>query len=177
MKITTTLRVDEELLDAFRARAAEKERSLNWEIVATLRAALGEQEGIQPAVRELTAPSRSPSVALATRDEVRRVYDHWRAARGRTDAIYDRPLEERLAKIRTRMKRFTPEQLCHAIDGVARDPWEDRPLHDDLKIIFRSDAQVEKFLDLAERGPASNGKHVSAADVLGAAARLAREGR
>jgi hypothetical protein len=105
------------------------------------------------------------------------VYDHWRTARGRTRASYDRPLPERVKVIQTRLRRFSPAELCRAIDGVAADPWEDRPLHDDLKIIFRSDAQVEKFLELAEQGPRSNGKYIGAAEIMAHAIQLKREGR
>ncbi len=119
----------------------------------------------------------SPGGALAIRDEWRGVYDHWRVARRKTNTVYDRPLKERIAVIQTRLRRFTADQLCRAIDGVAADPWEDRPLHDDLKIIFRNDAQVEKFLELAESGPRTNGKFVSAQDAMTVAGRLAEAGR
>lgn len=92
------------------------------------------------------------------------VYDHWRITRGKTRGNYDRPTPKRTKVINNRLQRFSPDDLMRAIDGVARDPWPDRALHDDLIVIFRSDEQVEKFLDLAD-GHTRPG-FVSAADLL-----------
>lgn len=97
---------------------------------------------------------RSPS-------DVGRVYSTWRMERGKTRKAYDRISPNRRTKIEARLREFTADELCEAIRGVARDPWKDRPLHDDLVVIFRNREQVEKFLELAA-GTAANGRGTSA---------------
>lgn len=82
------------------------------------------------------------------------VYGYWRESRGKTRSTYDRISEGRRKKIASRLGEFSAEDLKRAIDGVGCDPWPDRPQHDDITIIFRSHEQVEKFLDLADEGPA-----------------------
>ena len=67
---------------------------------------------------------------------------------------------ERQSKIKARLKEgFTVQQLCRAIDGVAKDPWPERGKsgNDDLTIIFREATQVEKFLELADGEAQSDG--------------------
>lgn len=85
------------------------------------------------------------------KETVARIYAHWRSARGKTHARYNTISPKRLAKIKTRLKEFTEDDLIRAIDGVAKDPWPERCHNDDLELIFRSRDQVEKFLDLADR--------------------------
>lgn len=97
---------------------------------------------------------RSPS-------DVGRVYSTWRMERGKTRKAYDRISPNRRTKIEARLREFTADELCEAIRGVARDPWKDRPLHDDLVVIFRNREQVEKFLELAA-GTTANGRGTSA---------------
>jgi hypothetical protein len=81
---------------------------------------------------------------------IQTVYDHWRVKLGKTDARYaNRITPNRRKKIAARLREFTSEELIRAIDGVALDPWQDRPRHNDLTIVFRTQEQVEKFIDLA----------------------------
>jgi hypothetical protein len=80
----------------------------------------------------------------------KRIYDHWRAARGKTRSTYDTMSTERRRKIAARLKEFTEAQLMQAIDGVGRDPWPDRSKHDDITVIFRSREQVDRFLEMAD---------------------------
>ena len=80
----------------------------------------------------------------------KRIYDHWRAARGKTRSTYDTMSTERRRKIAARLKEFTEAQLIQAIDGVGRDPWPDRKKHDDITVIFRSREQVERFLEMGD---------------------------
>jgi hypothetical protein len=78
---------------------------------------------------------------------VQEVYDYWREKRGKTDARYAKRIApNRRKKIAARLREFTSEELKRCIDGVALDPWEDRPRHDDLPVIFRSQEQVERFI-------------------------------
>lgn len=103
------------------------------------------------ALREqLATPETETEVETETekqrRAEVQKIYDHWRNTRAKKDVRYSRISEGRRRKIMARLREFTSEELIQAIDAVALDPWEDRPRHDDLTIIFRSQEQVDKFL-------------------------------
>lgn len=85
--------------------------------------------------------------------EIQNIYDHWRSARNRKSSRYDRMSGQRREKIEARLSEFPASELTRCIDGVALDPWPDRPRHDDIAIIFRSREQVEKFLELADHPP------------------------
>lgn len=91
------------------------------------------------------------------RGEVGAIYTHWREVCGKTSGWYDKISPNRESKIRARLKEFSAIELCRALDGVARDPWEERPDNNDLTIVFRSREQVEKFLELAEKPAGWNG--------------------
>jgi hypothetical protein len=99
--------------------------------------------------------------------DVRQVYDHWRTQRNRTHGRFRTITPNRRKKITSRLEEFTSEELIRAIDGVALDPWDERPRHDDITIIFRSQEQVEKFIALAENPPPQK---ITAAQLLGDAA-------
>lgn len=86
--------------------------------------------------------------------QIDEVYDHWRTERGKTRSNYNQVSEGRRKKILARLREFSAEDLKRAIDGVGCDPWPERSKHDDITIIFRSREQVDKFLDLADEGPA-----------------------
>ena len=86
--------------------------------------------------------------------KVRSVFNRWREALGHPRSKLD---GSRKAKIRARLRDFSAEQLCVAIDGVAlsdwhmgRDPKTGGKRYDDFKTIFRDAEQVEKFIDIAE---------------------------
>lgn len=102
----------------------------------------------------------------ATLAEWRQVYDHWRQARAKTHGSYERPTAKRIKVINGRLARFTAADLKLAIDGVACDPWVDRPQHDDLLVIFKSDEQVEKFLELQARRPSRTPGFVNPQELL-----------
>lgn len=92
-----------------------------------------------------------PGASLAlVQDPIQEIFELWQEKRGRPEA---KLTDGRRAKIKTRLKRFTPEQLKQAIVGVGNDPWQERSLHDDLTVIFRNDEQVEKFLRFAAHPP------------------------
>lgn len=86
----------------------------------------------------------------ANTEDVIRVYEHWRETRGRTRKNYDRMSPGRRRKIEARLKEFSADDLCQAISNVANDPWEDRPKHDDIMVIFRNREQVERFMEMTE---------------------------
>ena len=81
-------------------------------------------------------------------EDVVKVYEYWRQARGRTRKNYEQMSPNRRRKIETRLKEFSVDDLCQAIANVDNDPWEDRPKHDDIMVIFRNKEQVERFLEM-----------------------------
>ncbi len=96
-------------------------------------------------------PSKEPpplaTLAPPHADDVDEVFSYWQTSRSKPRA---RLTPKRRQKIEARLREGSSvAELKLAIDGVARDPWKDRPLQDDILIIFRNREQVEKFLDLA----------------------------
>lgn len=84
---------------------------------------------------------------------VREIYDHWRTVRTKKDRRYERMSEARRKKIASRLREFSADELTRAIDAVALDPWEERPRHDDITTIFRSQEQVDRFLGFWREPP------------------------
>lgn len=85
----------------------------------------------------------------AETDPVIRIYNAWAAT-------IDGPRKltnGRRAKIRARLKSWSADDLAAAVTGWQHDEWPDRRQHNDLTILLRNDEQVEKFLELARRGP------------------------
>jgi hypothetical protein len=95
-----------------------------------------------------TNGSHDSSKAAGDSEEVRRVFDHWVKARKKGDRVS--LTEGRRRVIKTRLKEFTADDLCRAIDGVARDPWPERKLHDDLTKIMSNKEKVENWLAMAD---------------------------
>lgn len=105
------------------------------------------------AVPSLTSPVPLKGTSKASPSpDIRRVYDYWREKRGKTRANYARMSDGRRKKIQARLREFSADELCRAIDGIALDPWDGRAMQDDLTIVFRSTEQVDKFLELAATG-------------------------
>jgi hypothetical protein len=78
------------------------------------------------------------------------VFTAWRQSTGR---IQTRLTTQRMALIRARRKEgYTQDDLLDAVRGWANDPWEGRQQQNDLGILLRSGAQVEKFRDLFRAG-------------------------
>jgi len=96
---------------------------------------------------------RPLSINGGTNGAVAEVYAYWCEQRGKTRSNYRAISPKRKDIIGKRLKEFTVDDLRHAIDGVGCDPWPDRKQHDDLTIIFRSQEQVDKFLELWRNRP------------------------
>lgn len=86
-------------------------------------------------------------------EDVQIVYDHWREVCGKTDSRYERLSPGRKQKINARLREYTVDQLCRAIDGVALDDWPDRQRYNDLTIIFANRERVDRFLGFADSPP------------------------
>ncbi len=108
----------------------------------------------------LDAPRAQPEPTASAPADAVRVFDHWRAKLEHPRAKLD-PKRTRL--IRDRLKQFSADDLCRAVDGCARSdfhmgkhPKTQGQRHDAIELICRDAAHVEKFLELAER-PSTNG--------------------
>lgn len=110
-----------------------------------------------PEVRELDVdvdveePKSKAKTAVSA--EVQEVYDHWRAALGKSDPRYDNMSERRAKTIQSRLSEgFSVAELVQALDAVAADDWADRSKHSDLDVIFRRRESVEKWLEGSSEG-------------------------
>lgn len=81
------------------------------------------------------------------------VFNYWQTARGHERAKLD---EKRKKAIKARLKDgYTVGDLCLAVDGIARSAHhmgqnEQRTVYDDIELICRTAANVDKFVKLAE---------------------------
>lgn len=103
--------------------------------------------------------TRSEEVEMLTHlsSDIQKVYDHWRTRRQKTRTNYDTISPARRAKIKSRLGEFSAAELCAAIDGIAKDPWGERALHDDITVVFRSREQVERFLEMGSASKPATG--------------------
>lgn len=59
--------------------------------------------------------------------------------------------KKRKDMIRSRLKKWTVDDLKQAIDGVAKSKWHMENGQNSFELIFRNDKQVEKYVNLYER--------------------------
>lgn len=85
--------------------------------------------------------------------EIQTVFAHWQQVHNKQASKLDSKREKR---IRSRLKDFTADQLCRAIDGSLKDSWlmgkdpkSTRP-YVDVHTLFRDNAQVERLMDMAK---------------------------
>lgn len=71
------------------------------------------------------------------------MFDHWVSAFG-LDPKRTKLDRKRRAKLRARLKRFTADELCAALDAFAASPWRraERVRHE-FATLMRDDAQIE----------------------------------
>lgn len=75
----------------------------------------------------------------------------------------------RRTKIEARLNEgYTVEDLCMAVKGWVNDPWPDRRRHNDVTVLLRDGAQVEKFRDLfSDPAPSRRtGKNAGTLDAI-----------
>lgn len=88
-------------------------------------------------------------------EAVKAVFDEWRKVFGHPKAELE---EKRTARIRSRLKNFTVEQLVTAFRGALKDDWimgcdpKSTRKFDGLETVLRDTAQVERLIELAEGG-------------------------
>lgn len=103
-----------------------------------------------PQGRTGATPEPKPNLA----SQIRIVFEHWQRVRKHPAAKLDKT---RGGKIKARLSEgFSVEQLCQAIDGVAKSEWHcgDNPSgtnYDDVVHILRDAPQVEKFMALGAK--------------------------
>lgn len=146
------------------------------DVHAGSRASMGRSLEIVNGEERMPLEGVQGNLCAADAAAVREIYGHWRQVCGKTNARYDSISPARRDKIAKRLTEFSADELKRAIDGVALDPWDERPRHNDLTIVFRSREQVERFLGFAENPPRRNGA-VTAEDILAQAEESARAGR
>jgi len=98
-------------------------------------------------LRESAEPTRG-----APLDDVRTVFEAWRAAFGKNS---NATLGERRRRvIRARLRRFAVADLLEAIRGAAADPWRhEGAVRHELATLLKSDEAVEAHLDDAKSAP------------------------
>lgn len=85
--------------------------------------------------------------------EIDVVFEYWKAVTGHSRARLD---DKRKRLIGDRLKDYSVEELCIAIDGNKASPFhqgknEDGTVHDSIELIFRSAGNVERFIGIAEK--------------------------
>lgn len=74
------------------------------------------------------------------------VFELWRVATGHPQA---KLTAQRLRAVRGRLREgYVEGDLTDAVRGVALDPWPERVNHNDLAVILRDGAHLEKFRDM-----------------------------
>jgi hypothetical protein len=116
----------------------------------------------KPSLTELKTDTSPPAPASPP---VRVVFDHWRAKLNHSRAVLNAKRER---VIRARLKEFSPEDLCKAIDGCARSdfhmgrsPRSEGRVFDDIELICRDASKVENFIRIAD------GKATTLAEIAG----------
>lgn len=100
-------------------------------------------------------PSDPCRVGNSTSDPVRRIFDHWKAEHDHPRAKLD---PKRKARITAHLKTFSEDQICRAISAAKLDPFlmGENPSgkrYDGIQTLLRDPEQVERLLELGERGP------------------------
>jgi hypothetical protein len=108
-----------------------------------------------PLAEELTlSVPEAPQSDRKRSSELVQVFEHWVRATGR-DLKRARFNARRRSKVMARFREgYTLDDLKAAVDGILRSPWHqgenpDAKRYDDLELICRDGAQVEKFRDMA----------------------------
>lgn len=115
--------------------------------------------------------------------QVEEVFGYWKSAMGHPRAQLD---AKRDKAIRARLESYSVEDLCRAVDGCKRTPFNmgqnDRAeVYDDIELICRDAKHVDQFLRAAEQNPgllsvsATGRKNISAGEVWLAQQQAERE--
>lgn len=101
-----------------------------------------------------------PDGAAVVREYVAGVFSYWQNQRGHERAKLDAKREK---AIKARLKDgYSVEDLCRAVDGIAKSAHhmgqnDSNTVFDDIELICRNAANVDKFIKLAAGGVAAGG--------------------
>jgi uncharacterized protein YdaU (DUF1376 family) len=117
-------------------------------------------------VKTTVPPDGETSVV---RSQVKTVFSYWQTKRGHDRAKLD---DKRSKAIRARLKDgYSAEDLCRAVDGIAKSAHhmgqnDSRTVYDDIELICRTAANVDKFAKLASPAAVVNPGLQRQIDVL-----------
>lgn len=149
----------------FRKKPSEIEEALKWLIAANFFEVMqdasepladDEQNGVSEERENLREEERRGTA-------VRVIFDHWRETHRKPNAKLD---AQRERKIRAALKEFSEEQLRNAISGYASSPFHNGQnntgtKYDEITLILRDTAHIEKGLEFFAAPPKPNGSHKS----------------
>lgn len=126
-------------------------------------------------------PNKTDTVSGAARppSDVQLVFQHWQQKLNHPQA---KLTPERQRKISIALKNYSAASLCRAIDGCAVTPHNmgqnDRgEVYDDIALIVRDAAHIERFTRNADAPPKINGAHHGKPSKLQRAAEAIRQSR
>lgn len=113
---------------------------------------LGKNNPYQDSGNQGVKGSKSPLCDVP----VLRVFEHWKTTMNHPRAALD---DKRKKLIVARLKDYTAEDLCRAIDGNKASAWHqgknpDNKVFDGLDLILRDAGKVDAFIAIAESKPA-----------------------
>lgn len=102
--------------------------------------------------------------------DVTRVFDYWVSATGRSSSR-TKLTNQRRRHIRARLRDFSAEQLCSAIDGLMASDWHtgNNPggtTYTDIKHVLGSTEKTERFLDARAEADPDRGRIDSIAQQM-----------
>jgi hypothetical protein len=118
--------------------------------------------------RNLTPPTppTPPSGGNPRRDPISEVFDAYTEATHRRGTY--RLTEKRRRLIAAALGNYPTEDVLDALRGWQNDPWAERPLHNQLEVLLRDAAHIEKFRDLWRHGPPTSRLPSRYSDILNA---------
>jgi hypothetical protein len=89
-------------------------------------------------------------------EDVRRVFEYWRSRTGRGQRV--RLTSKRRRHINARLKTFSAEELCRAVDGLMRSDWHtgQNPsgvTYTEISHVFGNEERTERFLQQPDKRP------------------------
>lgn len=99
-----------------------------------------------------------PTLSPANADDVFLIFEYWKKVHNHPKAKLD---EQRKRKIKLSLKNYSVDQLKKAIDGCKRSKHhmgenKDGVVYDDISLILRDSAHIEKFIRLTENLSSEN---------------------
>jgi hypothetical protein len=100
---------------------------------------------IKPSVNSGPSVNQALETPKPPAGAVRQVFEMWVTSTGRTACKLD---EARRRKITMRLADYPLDDVLDAVRGWERDPWEGRRQQNEIAILLRDNAHLEKFRDL-----------------------------